>query len=359
MKTSIYLLLAVVTFASVAVGQSHKDKLEVGVHSSAPTVFDPDFVGDVTHTGIGGRVTYNLNRSIAAEAEVNFFPQTQLFASAGGNSFQAQFGVKAGKRFEKFGVFAKLRPGFLNVDDVFSFVPGPVVNGIPTLDFKIERTTLFTLDIGGVLEFYPSNRLLVRFDGGDTVIRYPRKVQPVFGGQALAFIERPPQYKHNFQFTAGIGFRLGDFPADNNATDTSSSSGSERVPRYELGAQFTSLLVDDPTNDCGFCLLRNPQFIHTEPGFGGRFTLNLTENIAVELHAPLDRLPQSLRSHVSGTVWLEGGEAIREMGLVRQRAAGICRVYSGFRTWQRPVYTSADRPRCKEMVSVARRWRSV
>ena len=280
MKTSIYLLLAVITFASLAVGQSHKDKLEVGVHSSSLTVFDPDFFGDVTHTGIGGRVTYNLNRSMAAEAEVNFFPQHQLFAGAGGNSVQAQFGVKAGKRFEKFGIFAKLRPGFLNVDDVFSFVPGPLVNGIPTLDFKIERTTFFTLDVGGVLEFYPAKRIVVRLDGGDTVIRYPRKVQPVFGGQSLAFIERPPQYKHNFQFTAGIGFRLGDFPAD-AGVDTS-SSGSEGVPRYELGAQFTSMLVDDPTNDCGFCLLRNPQFIHTEPGFGGRFTLNLTEKIAVE-----------------------------------------------------------------------------
>lgn len=282
MKTSIYLLLAVLTFASVAAGQSHKDKLEVGVHSTSLTVFDPDFFGDVTHGGIGGRVTYNINRSIAAEAEINFFPQTQLFASAGGNSIQAQFGVKAGKRFEKFGVFAKLRPGFLNVDDVFSFQPGPVINGIPTLDFKIERTTMFTLDVGGVLEFYPSKRLVVRFEAGDTAIRYPRKIEPVFGGQSLVFVERPAKFEQNFQFTAGVGFRLGDFPADDANAASSSSGRQERVPRYEIGAQFTSMFVDDPTNTCGFCLLRSPQRIHTEPGFGGRFTLNLTEKVAVE-----------------------------------------------------------------------------
>ena len=282
MKTSIYLLLAVVTFTSVAVGQSHKDKLEVGVHSTSLTVFDPDFPGDVTQGGIGGRVTYNINRSFAAEAELNFFPQTQLFAGAGGNSIQGQFGVKAGKRFEKFGIFAKLRPGFLNVDDVFTFIPGPVINGIPTLDSKIERTIMFTLDVGGVLEFYPSKRVVVRFEAGDTVIRYPKKFDVIFDGQSLAFTDRPPKFEHNFQFMAGVGFRLGDFPADDANVATSSSSGPERVPRYEIGAQFTSMFVDDPTNDCGFCLLRSFQRIHAEPGFGGRFTVNLTEKIAVE-----------------------------------------------------------------------------
>jgi hypothetical protein len=99
MKTSIYLLLVVVTFASVAVGQSHNDKLEVGVHSSSLTVFHPDFVGDITHGGVGGRVTYNLNRYFAAEAEVNFSPTKQQSFSIEGNAIQGQFGLKAGKRF--------------------------------------------------------------------------------------------------------------------------------------------------------------------------------------------------------------------------------------------------------------------
>lgn len=285
MKTSVYLFLVIVSLASVAVGQPHKDKLEVGVHTTSLTVFDPDFLGDVTHGGIGGRLTYNLNRSLAAEAEVNFFPQKNLFAAAGGNSIQAQFGVKAGKRFEKFGIFAKLRPGFLSVGDVFSVVPGPlvIVNGFPTINTKIERETLFTLDMGGVLEFYPSKRLVVRIDGGDTVIRYPKKFDVLFGAQSLVFTERPAKFEHNFQFTAGVGFRLGNFPAEDDANvATASSSGQERVPRYELGAQFTSMFVDDPTNDCGFCTVRNPQLIHTEPGFGGRFTFNLTEKVALE-----------------------------------------------------------------------------
>src|SRR5690349_19827046 len=140
MKTSIYLFLAIVTLASVAVAQDKKDRVEIGVQSTSLTLFAPDFPGDVTSTGIGGRVTYNFNRSVAAEAEINFFPQKQIvLSSVESGAIQAQFGVKLGKRFEKFGRFAKVRPGFISVDDVASVTPGSVtlVNGIPIFDLKV------------------------------------------------------------------------------------------------------------------------------------------------------------------------------------------------------------------------------
>jgi len=172
MRNLIALLLTVITFASVAVAQSTKDKIEIGVQSTSLTLFHPDFSFDDTQTGVGGRVTYNFNRSIAAEAEINFFPQKQFVLTADGNAIQAQFGVKLGKRFEKFGMFGKVRPGFLSVDRVGSYLPG--TQGL----FKIERQALFTTDIGGVLEFYPSKRTVVRFDAGDTTIRHPAQFGP-------------------------------------------------------------------------------------------------------------------------------------------------------------------------------------
>src|SRR5689334_14889873 len=176
MKTPIFLLLTVVTFASIAVAQDKKDKAEIGVQSTALTLFAPDFPGDVTSSGVGGRVTYNFNRSIAAEAEVNFFPQKQfLLQSSDSGAIQAQFGVKLGKRFEKFGLFAKVRPGFISVGDVQSVKPDSlvVVNGVPTFNFKAERRNFFTIDAGGVLELYPSRRTVVRFEAGDTALRHP------------------------------------------------------------------------------------------------------------------------------------------------------------------------------------------
>jgi hypothetical protein len=268
MRNLIPLLLTIITCASVAVAQSKKDKIEIGVQSTSLTLFQPDFAFDDTQAGIGGRVTYNFNRSIAAEAEINFLPQKQFILIADGNAIQAQFGVKAGKRFEKFGVFGKVRPGFLSVDRVGSFVPGT------NFDVKIERQAFFTTDFGGVLELYPSRRTVVRFDAGDTVIRHPARF-----GQTSIFDEvvqliRPAKFKHNFQFTAGVSFRLGDFPDK----EPDVTSGKERAKRYEVGAQFTSLQVQDLNNPGSATGPRD----HNEPGFGGRFTFNLTDSVAFE-----------------------------------------------------------------------------
>ena len=274
MRTLIFLLITLITFASVAVAQSKKDKIEVGVQSTSLTVFPPDIFGDQTRGGIGGRFAYNFNRSIAAEAEINFFPQKQLILTSDGNTIQAQFGAKIGKRFEKFGVFGKVRPGFLSVDRNISFISGS--QGFPPNNIKIERETFFTTDFGGVLELYPSKRMVVRFDAGDTVIRYPARFgQFGFGGPVV--LVRPAKFTNNFQLTAGVAFRLGDVPDEERDATTSGGAG-ERTKRFEVGAQFTSLFVK-PSNSQGALFFPR---IHAEPGLGGRVTFNLTDSIAFE-----------------------------------------------------------------------------
>lgn len=270
MRTLIILLLTLITFASLAVAQSRKDKIEIGVQTTSLTVFPPDTPFDETKGGIGGRVTYNFNRSIAAEAEINFFPQRVLIFEALGNSIQAQFGVKLGKRFEKFGVFGKVRPGFINAGDAPIFEPGSQGSFFPNLRF--ERKSFFTTDFGGVLELYPSKRMVVRFDAGDTVIRHPDRFAAFDLSGPLVLI-RPAKFSNNFQLTAGVAFRLGDFPDAEPDAKT-----DNRTRRFEVGAQFTSLFVD-PSNSQGSLFIPR---IHTEPGFGGRVTFNLTESIAFE-----------------------------------------------------------------------------
>ena len=274
MRTLFILLIAVTSLASVAVAQSAKDKIEIAGQSTSLTIFPPNTNFDDTQGGIGGRVTYNFNRSIAAETEINFFPQRQFALGADGSAIQAQFGVKLGKRFEKFGVFGKVRPGLISADRVFSFTPGFQAPNF--FNVTLERKTFFTTDFGGVLELYPSNRVVVRFDAGDTVIRYPERFVPLgFGGPLVR--ERGPKFSHNFQLTAGVAFRLGDFPDDDSDVPTSGGT-DKRTKRFEAGAQFTSLFVKSSDSLVSLNLPR----IHTEPGFGGRFTFNLTESIAFE-----------------------------------------------------------------------------
>ncbi len=274
MKNCILLLLTVVTFASLAVAQSKKDKIEIGVQTTSLTLEQPDFPFDNTQPGIGGRFTYNFNRSIAAEAEINFFPQKQFILFADGSAIQAQFGVKLGKRFEKFGLFGKVRPGFLSVNRVGSFIPPGSQVG-PISSFTLERRAFFTIDTGGVLELYPSRRTVVRFEAGDTAIRHPARFEQISFPGSVELV-RPAKFTHNFQFTAGVAFRLGNFP--DGEANPKTSDEVEAPKRFEVGAQFTSLFVR-PSNSF-FSVTVPPE--HTEPGVGGRFTFNLTKSVAFE-----------------------------------------------------------------------------
>ena len=273
MKPCIFLLLTVVAFASVAVAQNTKDKIEIAVQTTSLTLVNPDLPSfDATQAGIGGRFTFNFNRSIAAEAEVNFFPQK---LGVTGSLIQGQFGGKAGKRFEKFGIFGKLRPGFLSVDR-YGFIPPPGTQSSGAI-FTVERRTLFTLDAGGVLELYPSKRMVVRFEAGDTVIRHPALFAQVSATDPTLVQVRQSKFTNNFQFTAGVGFRLGDFP-DEDTNHKPSRGAHERIKRFEVGAQFTSLFVQPQLQ----VRIAEVSLEHTEPGFGARFTFNLTDNVAFE-----------------------------------------------------------------------------
>ena len=168
--------------------------------------------GRAAQSGFGGRLTYNFTRNIAAEVQTDFFPKDlspfsfSNFANgrAGGRMMQVQAGPKIGKRFEKFGVFGKVRPGAVSFSKTikWNFVPSP---HRPTS--QIERRTFFSLDVGGVLEFYPTPRIVTRFDGGDTIIFYGSTQVPFLTLRTPIF-EMPAKRKHQFQFSAGVGFRF-------------------------------------------------------------------------------------------------------------------------------------------------------
>ena len=73
---------------------------------------------------------------------------------------------REGKRFEKWGLFGKARPGLVGFSRVFDF--GVQVGA----GNQFEKKLCPSLDIGGVVEFYVSPRWMARFDFGDTLIHY-------------------------------------------------------------------------------------------------------------------------------------------------------------------------------------------
>jgi hypothetical protein len=208
MKKSFSALLALVAlslFVPVAArAQSAPDdppRREVGIHFSALTLTPS---GDYrTEIGFGGRFTFNVNRNFALEAETTFFPNSGRSGEprASGRAVQGLFGVKAGKRWEKFGVFAKARPGFI------SFSQGKFADD-PAFIFRLERATHFAADVGGVLELYVTRHWTTRFDVGDTIIRYGRQTGLTGAPPPFATFTIPDNTRHNLQVNAGIGYRF-------------------------------------------------------------------------------------------------------------------------------------------------------
>lgn len=217
-RKALSLSAAVFTLLALCVGASAQatdaPKVEVGVQFTSLSIQPPDFFAGTEHRpGFGGRLTYNLTDHVAVEGEGNFFPTRGIATFAtGGNAAQGQFGVKAGKRWEKFGIFAKARPGFVSFSRALRLAGTETVvfdgQSFVVPRYERDRRTSFSTDLGGVIELYPSRRLMARFDIGDTIIRHGERQMPGFGPPTPMTINVPREYRHNFQFSAGIGFRF-------------------------------------------------------------------------------------------------------------------------------------------------------
>jgi len=174
-----------------------------------------EFYEKRTEIGVGPRFTLNLNKNVALESAVYFFPDNCFQCSQMGRMTQVVGGVKVGKRYDKWGFFAKARPGFVTFSrgrlDTAQLGQGLLS---PTFFTEVSRLTSFTADLGGVLEFYPSKRIVTRFDAGDTLIHFTRQQQHLlaFNPQTQQIIvvpfTIPARTTNNFQFVASVGFRF-------------------------------------------------------------------------------------------------------------------------------------------------------
>lgn len=157
---------------------------------------------NLTRPAVGARFTYNLNDYLGFEVEINFLMgETKGFAplGSGGHVIEAVSGLKAGKRFRRFGVFGKARPGMV------SFSKGKFPEFTPPDTIRFGRATHLAFDLGGVVEYYPARRYAVRFDAGDTIIRYGEQSVPGSGNPPIRV---PGETRHNLQLNVGVGFRF-------------------------------------------------------------------------------------------------------------------------------------------------------
>lgn len=130
MRSNIQILLVAVIvllagFRSTVTAQTELPRLEVGVQVTLP-VYNVDRYNP--ETGIGGRLTYNLNKYLAVEGALTYFPNqpdncntdrgdcnARKYQGFGDERLLGAFGAKAGYRHNRFGLFLKARPGFIQL----------------------------------------------------------------------------------------------------------------------------------------------------------------------------------------------------------------------------------------------------
>lgn len=175
---------------SNAHAQEKNPKYEFGLHYSALNVSERSD----TDGGLGVRFTYNFNDYLGVEAETNYFGNRR--EGSEGNERQGLFGVRAGKRNSRYGIFAKARPGLTR----FYSLGNPAD---PTF-FNQDRTR-FTMDVGGVFEYYVHRNVAVRVDAGDTMIRFK---SGDFFRQDFNQVFVQKRLSHNLQINVGVAIRF-------------------------------------------------------------------------------------------------------------------------------------------------------
>ena len=212
MKRTLFVVAVIFLMQSQALAQTEEiPKFEVAAEFT--TLERESFPERITQPGFGPRFTYNLNRVFSLEAAGYFFPKKCTQCLNGGNVAEGLAGVKITKRFEKWGIFAKARPGVISFSrGALDVVPGSSPFG--PVDFQFKRLNAFAMDVGGGVEFYPSKRIVTRFDAGDTIIHFGRRdmktiiFDPVTNTTKPGTLSIPGRTTHNFQFMTSVGFRF-------------------------------------------------------------------------------------------------------------------------------------------------------
>ena len=187
LSRSTLLIALLVATITPAAAQEPAERVTLGAQLSLLGVADDE---DSISVGIGARGSYAFSRWLAADAEFSFFPRDRAeFGFGDGTAPIAPgfteyhrrritvfAGPKAGVRSRRLGVFAKARPGFTRLFDRGLGCTGEIC-ALILLARPVYRTE-FAMDLGGVVEVYPSSDSLLRFDLGTTIVRHRSLAPP-------------------------------------------------------------------------------------------------------------------------------------------------------------------------------------
>ena len=141
---------------------------------------------DEAPLGVGGRFNYNFLQFAAADLELMYYPENP---SGNFGESTVSVGCRLGKHFDRFGAFGAVRPGVIHFGGAY-------------FAQRLDQKTHPMLNVGGILEYYPSRRTVLRVSLDDAIIYY---------GEARLFNRPNPDplgTVHNLQPGFGFGFRF-------------------------------------------------------------------------------------------------------------------------------------------------------
>lgn len=148
-------------------------------------------------SGVGTTFTYNFTRGFAFDSTMNALP------GQNGSQGMAQgfYGVRLGQQFQRFGIFGKVRPGFI-------YYKNALQGGQNNTPGSLTR---FAWDFGGIVEVYPGreSHSVLRFDVGTTLVRYltdryDDRFTQIGGNISNQYIVN----QGNFQISTGYTYRF-------------------------------------------------------------------------------------------------------------------------------------------------------
>ena len=240
------LLLLLLAIAAMPLpAQDNYTRFEIGAQFSTARLTNTD-LGATDYSGFGGRFDWNLNRRLALEGQIDFFPEhaIPLLTIQGGRTLQAVFGVRAKViQTRRLAVFGIIRPGLFHFTDVLYFNPNSATG------FGERSETHFEVNLGGGLEYYLTPRWVLRADIEGNPYRVPNTRVSLSGG-ASAF--SAGKIDDTTRFSFGVAYRPGRLIESEKENHVSGKWG--------FGPLFSTMFIarEGPTDG-----------VRTEPGFGG------------------------------------------------------------------------------------------
>ncbi len=176
------------------------DRWELGAHYaylSLPMDWESCTKCRVNNSGFGINLAYRITNRLWFDADTNVFPGSGNFGDKG-RTVEGLFGPRYGVTRKSWGLYLKVRPGFIYYDKTLTAASGE--------DFTVA--TRFAFDFGTEFIWHTSPHSAIRIDAGSTMVRYLTGIVDPHQPQKAFISTDYIVTQGNFQIGTGYTYRF-------------------------------------------------------------------------------------------------------------------------------------------------------